>query len=62
MDVQETTRLFERAREGGPDALDALYARVATKLLPLIRLRMGRALRAELESRGHAARLLGYAQ
>ncbi len=47
----ETTRLFAAARGGAPDAVDALYRRCATKLLPLIRLRMGRALRAEMESR-----------
>jgi RNA polymerase sigma-70 factor (ECF subfamily) len=51
MEAPETARLFERARDGGADALDALYRRVAAKLLPLIRLRMGRALRAEMESR-----------
>ena len=32
-------------------ALDAFYERCARKLLPIIRLRMGRALRSELESR-----------
>jgi RNA polymerase sigma factor (sigma-70 family) len=51
MPAEQTTRLFERARDGAPDALDALYTRAAAKLLPLIRLRMGRALRAEMESR-----------
>ena len=51
MDRQETTALIERARGGSADALNALYARCAGKLLPLIRLRMGRSLRAELESR-----------
>jgi RNA polymerase sigma-70 factor (ECF subfamily) len=47
----ETRLLFERARQGGPGALDAFYSRCARKLLPLIRLRMGRSLRTELESR-----------
>jgi RNA polymerase sigma factor (sigma-70 family) len=47
----ETSQLFERARDGTPGALDAFYERCARKLLPLIRLRMGRALRSELESR-----------
>jgi RNA polymerase sigma-70 factor, ECF subfamily len=51
MNPNETTRLFLRARGGSSDALDALCRRCAGKLLPLIRLRMGRTLRAELESR-----------
>lgn len=51
MDRQETTRLLRQAREGEPDALDALYQRVAGKLLALIRLRLGRSLRSQLESR-----------
>src|SRR5262249_58055391 len=51
MDRQETTALLERARGGSPDALNALYSRVAGKLLPLIRLRLGPSLRAEVESR-----------
>ncbi len=51
MDRQETAALVERARDGSGSALDALYARCAGKLLPLIRLRMGRSLRSELESR-----------
>jgi RNA polymerase sigma-70 factor (ECF subfamily) len=51
MGSDETTRLFLEARDGVQGARDALYERCARKLLPLIRLRMGRALRAELESR-----------
>src|SRR2546428_13850953 len=51
MDRQETAALIERARAGSGDALNALYARFAGKLLPLIRLRMGRSPRTELESR-----------
>ncbi len=47
----ETSQLFERARGGTPGALDAFYERCARKLLPMIRLRMGRSLRSELESR-----------
>ncbi len=47
----ETSQLFERARGGVPAALEAFYERCARKLLPLIRLRMGRALRSEQESR-----------
>jgi RNA polymerase sigma-70 factor (ECF subfamily) len=48
MDRQESTVLLRRAREGAPDAL---YERVAGKLLAFIRLRLGRTLRAQLESR-----------
>lgn len=51
MGSEATTQLFVQARGGSSGALDALYRRCAGKLLPLIRLRMGRALRAELESR-----------
>lgn len=47
----DTTRLFERMRDGSGDAAAAFYERCARKLLPLIRLRMGRSLRADLESR-----------
>ncbi len=43
--------LLRRARQGEAGALDDLLARVATKLLPLIRLRMGRGLRGRMESR-----------
>jgi RNA polymerase sigma-70 factor (ECF subfamily) len=49
--ASETADLFERARAGGSGDLDAFYERTARKLLPWIRLRMGRTLRAELESR-----------
>ncbi len=51
MDRQESTTLLRRARQGEPDALDALYERVAGRLLAFIRLRLGRTLRAQLESR-----------
>ncbi|OFW20327.1 MAG: hypothetical protein A3H97_20525 [Acidobacteria bacterium RIFCSPLOWO2_02_FULL_65_29] len=47
----DTSALVEQARAGSAGALDALYGRCAGKLLPLIRLRMGRSLRTELESR-----------
>jgi len=50
MDRRETAALIERARAGSGSALESLYARCAGKLLPLIRLRMGRSLRSELES------------
>jgi RNA polymerase sigma-70 factor (ECF subfamily) len=51
MGRQETAALVERAKGGSGGALDALYASCASKLLPLIRLRMGRSLRSDLESR-----------
>ncbi len=51
MDGDESSRLLRRAREGAPDALDALYERVAPRLLAFVRLRLGRTLRSELESR-----------
>jgi RNA polymerase sigma-70 factor (ECF subfamily) len=47
-----TTRLlFEHARTGSPEYINAFYERCARKLLPLIRLRLGRSLRSEIESR-----------
>jgi RNA polymerase sigma-70 factor (ECF subfamily) len=49
--ASETTDLFQRARTGSERDLEAFYERSARKLLPWIRLRMGRALRAEMESR-----------
>jgi RNA polymerase sigma-70 factor (ECF subfamily) len=51
MSGTETRQLFERARAGSPADLDAFYERSARKLLPLIRLRLGRTLRREMESR-----------
>jgi len=51
MDRRESTELLRRAREGSDEALNELYARHAGKLLALIRLRMGKDLRAQLESR-----------
>ena len=47
----ETRHLFELARRGRSEDLDAFYERCARKLLPLIRLRLGRSLRREMESR-----------
>jgi RNA polymerase sigma-70 factor, ECF subfamily len=47
----ETRRLFEGARLGDTQALSAFFDRSARKLLPLIRLKMGRSLRADFESR-----------
>lgn len=51
MDRPDSVALLRKAKAGAPDALEALYAQVAGKLLSLIRLRMGRSLRARLESR-----------
>jgi RNA polymerase sigma-70 factor (ECF subfamily) len=47
----ESASLLMRARGGSSEAWDALYGRCASKLLALIRVRMGQALRAQLESR-----------
>lgn len=51
MDRAESTALLKEARDGSPEALDRLYARVAGRLLAIIRLRLGPDLRARLESR-----------
>jgi RNA polymerase sigma-70 factor (ECF subfamily) len=48
---QDSTELLQRAREGSPDALNLLYERCAGRLLGYIRLRLGRELRARVESR-----------
>ena len=45
------TITLRQARAGSEPALDALFERVAGRLLALIRLRLGRPLRARLESR-----------
>jgi RNA polymerase sigma-70 factor, ECF subfamily len=47
----ETRQLFELALGGSPDAVNAFYERCARKLMPIIRLRLGRSLRSEMESR-----------
>lgn len=46
-----TAVLLRDAAAGQPEAVDALYQRCAPRLLTYIRLRMGRSLRARLESR-----------
>ena len=51
MDRVESIALLERARAGSADALNDLFERWAGKLLALIRLRMGRGMRAHVESR-----------
>jgi len=49
--VDETTRLVRDAKAGSPEAIERLYERLAPRLLAFIRLRLGRTLRAHLESR-----------
>jgi RNA polymerase sigma-70 factor (ECF subfamily) len=51
VDPQETTRLLVRARDGSGEALNAVYDRLAGRLLALIRLRLGPELRGQVESR-----------
>jgi RNA polymerase sigma-70 factor (ECF subfamily) len=51
MTRQESAALLRAARDGSPEALGQLYERCAGRLLAVIRLRMGRELRARLESR-----------
>jgi RNA polymerase sigma-70 factor (ECF subfamily) len=45
------TDLLEQAKAGSPEALNAIYERCGARLLAYIRLRLGRELRARLESR-----------
>src|SRR5688500_14067728 len=47
----DSAQLLEQAKAGSPEALNRLYERVAGRLLGYIRLRLGRDLRARLESR-----------
>ncbi len=51
MDRVESIALLERAKAGSADALNDLFERWAARLLALIRLRMGRGMRAHVESR-----------
>jgi len=51
MPLADTRTLYEQARRGTADDVNAFYERCARKLLPLIRLRLGRSLRREMESR-----------
>jgi RNA polymerase sigma-70 factor (ECF subfamily) len=48
---QMTRELLQRARQGSETAMNQLFERVAGRLLAIIRLRLGRSLRARLESR-----------
>lgn len=51
MDLGSGTTALRQALAGSDEALDALYARYGPRLLSFIRLKMGRSLRARLESR-----------
>lgn len=51
MGTLSSVDLLSRAKGGSADALNLLYERCAGRLLSYIRLRMGRDLRAKLESR-----------
>ena len=51
MNQAESTALLRSARGGSNEALNTLFKRYAGRLLGLIRLRMGRSLRSQLESR-----------
>ena len=51
MDRASSTALVRRAIAGSDEALDALYSRYGPRLLAFIRMKMGRSLRARLESR-----------
>ena len=51
MKAPSTSELVERAKGGSAGAVNELYERCAGRLLAYIRLRMGRELRARLESR-----------
>ncbi len=46
----DTASLLQRARAGDRDAADVLFARAADRVLLYVRLRLGRALRAEVDS------------
>jgi RNA polymerase sigma-70 factor, ECF subfamily len=51
MDRGSSTAVLRQALAGSDEALDALYRRFGPRLLAFIRLKMGRSLRARLESR-----------
>jgi RNA polymerase sigma-70 factor (ECF subfamily) len=51
MDPASSTAVLRQALAGSDAALDTLYARFGPRLLSFIRLKMGRSLRARLESR-----------
>ena len=49
--MDHTNELLRRAQAGSPEAVNALYERCAGRVLAYVRLRLGRELRARLESR-----------
>ena len=51
MDPASSTAVLREALAGSDAALDTLYERIGPRLLSFIRLKMGRSLRARLESR-----------
>ena len=51
MNRQQSSILLQRARDGSSEAVDAILGQVGGRLLALIRLRLGKPLRAHLESR-----------
>ena len=51
MDRASSTAVLREALAGSDEALDSLYERFGPRLLAFIRMKMGRALRARLESR-----------
>jgi RNA polymerase sigma-70 factor (ECF subfamily) len=51
MSAVQTRELYEQARRGTPEDVNLFYERCARKLLPIIRLKLGRTLRREMESR-----------
>ncbi len=51
MDRASSTAVLREALAGSDEALDSLYERFGPRLLSFIRLKMGRSLRARLESR-----------
>jgi len=51
MSADQTAVLLREARAGSAEAVERLYERAAPRLLAFIRLRLGRTLRARLESR-----------
>ena len=51
MNRERSTRLLEEARHGSPDALATLHERFGPRVHAFIRVKMGRALRARVESR-----------
>jgi RNA polymerase sigma-70 factor, ECF subfamily len=51
MSVERSGDLLQQAKSGSPEALNQLYQRCAGRLLAFIRLRLGKDLRARLESR-----------